>query len=269
MLKDEASFLTAAKRLTQVRQDVTKLKRQTESEDLSQRELNYLYIELEEAETKRDELTSSMKLYDLEFHEGRKGGWIPTFSGKRIWLEDPRPEDFEIADIAHCLACIARYNGQLKSRYCVAQHCTLASRNIEARYQQLMLMHDASEAYLQDIISPLKRLIKPIYEPLEMKMMEAIAERFGFSVDAEACIAVKTVDMKMLCTEIRDLSTTGILVEDCGEVAFDWHIHGGYDERLAEKLFLDRFNYLFPKKVISYGVSNVQEGTCAETQRGG
>src|ERR1044071_2835761 len=81
-----------------------------------------------------------------------RGPYIKVYSGRKVFLADPRPEDFSITDIAHPLAGINRYTGG--SRYTVAQHCVVASRYAAMLYPEhpylpaKMLIHDADEAFI-------------------------------------------------------------------------------------------------------------------------
>src|ERR1700729_4174338 len=53
--------------------------------------------------------------------------WQRMLSGRRLDLLDPSPLDIEIADIAHGLARVARWNGQTSGAhiFSVAQHTLL------------------------------------------------------------------------------------------------------------------------------------------------
>ena len=49
-------------------------------------------------------------------------GWIQTFTGKRMYPLDPKPEDICIEDIAHALSNICRFTGHTKKFYSVGEH---------------------------------------------------------------------------------------------------------------------------------------------------
>jgi hypothetical protein len=114
--------------------------------------------------------------------------WQRMLSGRRLDLLDPSPLDVEIADIAHGLARVARWNGQTKGAHAfsVAQHCVLVER-ITAELQPglaketrlMALLHDAPEYVIGDLISPFKVAIGIDYKVLEYKLQSAIHLRFG------------------------------------------------------------------------------------------
>lgn len=90
--------------------------------------------------------------------EQEKRGKIRTFTGK---LVDPlalRVVDINIHDIAHHLSNIGRYTGATPKFYSVAQHSVLVARYFLLPIERMAgLLHDAAEAYINDIASPLKR----------------------------------------------------------------------------------------------------------------
>lgn len=89
----------------------------------------------------------------------RAGNWLQTYTGKRFWPLDPRPEDVDIVDIAHALAMTCRYAGHCKVFYSVAQHSVLVASKAPAHLALRALLHDAPEALtgFGDIIRPMKR----------------------------------------------------------------------------------------------------------------
>jgi hypothetical protein len=87
--------------------------------------------------------------------------WITTYTGRRINPLDPRAEDVYIEDIAHALSLKCRWTGHVSTFYSVAQHSVLVAKELRRaghspRTQLAGLLHDASEAYLPDIASPIK-----------------------------------------------------------------------------------------------------------------
>ena len=56
----------------------------------------------------------------------RKGSWMQTHSGRAFFIEDVRPEDISINDIAHHLSLICRFSGACNSFYSVAEHSVRA-----------------------------------------------------------------------------------------------------------------------------------------------
>lgn len=84
-----------------------------------------------------------------------KSDWIVTYTGKRFRPLDPSPDSIDIVDIAHALSNTCRFTGQTRVFYSVAQHSYLVSLLCD-NHQLYGLLHDASEAYLCDIATPLK-----------------------------------------------------------------------------------------------------------------
>ena len=131
--------------------------------------------------------------------------WIQTYTGRQVWPLDPKPEDFDILDIAHALSNICRYAGHVKKFYSVAQHCVLVARYVELKHPKLAmtgLLHDASEAYIADIARPIKHALKD-YLKVELRLEQVLAKRFGLTFPYPPII--KEGDNTVLNTERRDL----------------------------------------------------------------
>ena len=114
--------------------------------------------------------------------------WQRMLSGRRLDLLDPSPLDVEIEDIAHGLARVARWNGQTKGAhiYSVAQHSLLVEALARAKAPRLdasgrlaVLLHDAPEYVIGDMISPFKAVIGDSYKAVEHRLLAAIHLRFG------------------------------------------------------------------------------------------
>ena len=114
--------------------------------------------------------------------------WQRMLSGRRLDLLDPSPLDIEIADIAHGLARVARWNGQTRGAhiFSVAQHTLLVEAvmraqtpRIDARFRLAALLHDAPEYVIGDMISPFKAVLGGDYKAVEKRLLAAIHVRFG------------------------------------------------------------------------------------------
>jgi 5'-deoxynucleotidase YfbR-like HD superfamily hydrolase len=114
--------------------------------------------------------------------------WQRMLSGRRLDLLDPSPLDVEVADIAHGLARVARWNGQTEGAhiFSVAQHTLLVDAVARARWPSLdrgarlaILLHDAPEYVIGDMISPFKAVIGGAYKVVEARLLAAIHVRFG------------------------------------------------------------------------------------------
>jgi uncharacterized protein len=104
---------------------------------------------------------------------------IRTYSGKYVNVFDPNPEDILIEDIAHSLSNQCRFTGHVPHFYSVAQHSLIVAKMATDEYKLAALLHDASEAYLVDLPSPIKREI-PEFKQIEERLLKVIAEKFGF-----------------------------------------------------------------------------------------
>jgi len=113
-------------------------------------------------------------------------------SGRRLDLLDPSPLDIEIADIAHGLARVARWNGQTRGDhiFSVAQHTLLVetvarirSPGLDRRARLALLLHDAPEYVIGDMVSPFKAVIGDAYKGVEQRLLAAIHLRFGLAAE--------------------------------------------------------------------------------------
>ena len=148
--------------------------------------------------------------------------FISTFTGKKFWPLNPQIDEVFIEDIAHSLSLICRFTGhtycfysvadhslrvsRLAEKLTMAQHGALSLRVTAAREMALWgLLHDASEAYLCDVPSPLKRVpgFGQLYKGFERSLMGVIADRFELSPHEPSM--VKDADRILLQTEMRDL----------------------------------------------------------------
>jgi 5'-deoxynucleotidase YfbR-like HD superfamily hydrolase len=132
--------------------------------------------------------------------------WQRMRSGRRLDLLDPSPLDVEIDDIAHGLARVARWNGQTGGAhiFSVAQHTLLVDailrqrtpNALDRRLRLAVLLHDAPEYVIGDMISPFKAVIGDAYRAVELRLLAAIHLRFGLPVvlPAEIVRLIKAAD---------------------------------------------------------------------------
>lgn len=127
---------------------------------------------------------------------------MQTHSGRIVDLSRFSEEDLCIEDIAHSLAHLVRFTGHIDQPYSVAQHSMLVSDLCPDEHRMWGLLHDASEAYLGDVSTPLKSLL-PQYQEVEGKVQRAIAARFElpWPIPDE----VKEADRQALMIEKMDL----------------------------------------------------------------
>lgn len=128
-----------------------------------------------------------------EATETRTGPYIQTYTGRRFYTLNPHPDDVDLADIAHSLALTARFNGHTKYFYSVAEHSVILSHLVAPQNALWALLHDAAEAYLGDLVWPLRQNMN-IWRPdstgddepvtvqqVEERLLRAIAWAFKLS----------------------------------------------------------------------------------------
>jgi hypothetical protein len=132
--------------------------------------------------------------------------YIRTFSGRKIFVRDPALNDrLYLVDFAYGLARIARFTGQTSVRYSVASHSLMVADLLPVEFRASGLLHDAVEAVLGDVSSPLKSLL-PDYKALQTRWTEAMADRWGVPLESPA---IKTADRLAYAIERRDLCPYG------------------------------------------------------------
>ena len=129
--------------------------------------------------------------------------YIQTVSGRKIHFLAPDPNEFDITDIAFALSNLCRFNGHVMY-YSVAEHSVLVASRLDDSDKLSGLLHDAAEAYLSDIPSPIKQYL-PDYQEMEDKLLAAIFTKFGCDYNA----AVKKADKEQTWNEARFLLSDG------------------------------------------------------------
>jgi 5'-deoxynucleotidase YfbR-like HD superfamily hydrolase len=143
--------------------------------------------------------------------------WQRMLSGRRLDLLDPSPLDVELEDIAHGLARVARWNGQTEGAYIysVAQHVLLVEALARAKTPRLddkarlaVLLHDAPEYVIGDMISPFKAVIGDSYKAVEHRLLAAIHLRFGLPAKLPASLTklIKAADRSAAYLEATRLA---------------------------------------------------------------
>lgn len=128
--------------------------------------------------------------------------WILLRSGHPFDLASPTPDMIRPVDIAYALARICRFNGHTRDHYSVAQHSLHVAELVPPEHRLVALLHDAAEAYIGDLSSPLKAML-PAYRAIEARIWSVICQRFGIPEEMPEC--VKQADLIMLATERRDV----------------------------------------------------------------
>lgn len=129
----------------------------------------------------------------------RIGDWMQTRSGRAYWPLSPRAEDVDINDIATSLSKICRFGGHIKfEHYSVAEHSVHVSLCVPPEHALQALLHDATEAYVGDVIRPLKQNLLG-YDEIEARNWAVIAQRFGLPLAMHP--SVKVADNAVLLAE--------------------------------------------------------------------
>lgn len=190
---------------------------------------------------------------------------VETYTGLYVDLKNPDPETIVIEDIAHALSQICRYNGHVERFDSVAEHAVFVSQRLERKgyspeVQMEGLHHDDAEAYLGDVVRPLKNLLGPVYEKMSSRMDDAIATALGLPESTEESHRlVKDADNWAIFVEARHLLPSKGEGWRSGRRSWDLHsgvpsriitpdyFKGGIKPREAELAYLKRHSYLVSK----------------------
>lgn len=178
---------------------------------------------------------------DIELCKPSADG-IVTIGGHKMICTAPQSRDVRITDIAHSLALQNRFLGHTKHPYSVAQHslnCLLAARTFYSEYNEdnewclQVLLHDAAEAYIGDIVTPVKKILyaglyvgtilaslSPSYDPnevirgayiMEQRVIDSIANAFRLKpLEPEQRALLEKIDSRMCATESTQLCFTAV-----------------------------------------------------------
>lgn len=167
---------------------------------------------------------------------------ILTVRGVYFDFFEPQAHAFYIDEIAHALSNICRFGGHTREFYSVAQHSVLVSRIVPAEHALAALLHDAPEAYVGDVMRPLKNLLSD-YREIEQRVEAALFADLGIPYPLPDC--VKRADLVALATEQRDLmpphDDEWALIKD---ITPQSEPIVALPPALAKRAFLDRFDML-------------------------
>ncbi len=171
----------------------------------------------------------------------RSNAWITTYTGKQLHFLGPDAEEIDIVDIAHGLALSCRWGKQCQRFLSVAEHSWHASKLVPPELALEGLMHDACEAYLTDVPSPIKAYLRR-YKEIEAIIQEAICKKFG--VPTVENPLVKHADECLKRAESRlnmngPLNDTGVAGHDLPDLELEY-----WCPETAEVMFLQRFEEL-------------------------
>jgi hypothetical protein len=191
--------------------------------------------------------------------------WVQTRSNKAFDLVQPSPAMVDIYDIACSLSRLCRYNGHGSAYYSVAQHSVLVSEGVEeelvrrrghvlyadsdrraiSKVSLWGLLHDAAEAYVGDLVSPVKQVLRLVddleFDDMEKRVLAAICQKFDLPEGVPD--VVWEYDLRLLATERRDLF---------GPCQKNWKLPSEpltakiepWSMEVAESAFLSRFSVL-------------------------
>lgn len=179
---------------------------------------------------------------------------VPTFTGRQVDLLSPAAADIAIEDIAHGLAYSTRFNGQTKTPITIAQHCVMGSYFFDEPALALgFLLHDAAEAYMGDLVRPLRAALLQITHNLsggysstsiidivETNLDEAIAEAFGMCRCTIHNAEIKRIDDILCAVE----GGVGGLFPHIHSAAKLFNYRAPWGALQAEAEFLGRFEEL-------------------------
>lgn len=190
------------------------------------------------------------KSYDV--YDENSTCWIQTYTGKRFDPINPISSELSpisIFDIAHSLSMQTRFTGHTKEFYSIAQHSVLVSWFCDKNHALAGLLHDATEAYLTDIASPLKNSgYFDKYKEIENNLIKIIYARFKVPHEFEP-LDVKVADKYVLHLEASQLINA----------RKDWNVQESpplkiecLQPKQARDLFLRRFFSLINKTSMQY-----------------
>ena len=153
--------------------------------------------------------------------------WQRMLSGRRLNLLDPSPLDVEISDIAHGLARVARWNGQTYGNHAfsVAEHSLIVEDiammlkpDLPPHWRLAVLLHDAPEYVIGDMISPFKSVIGEAYKGVESRLQGAIHLRFG--LPAAIPVAVKKLAKRadIICAYFEAVELAGFDEDEAAKI---------------------------------------------------
>jgi len=153
--------------------------------------------------------------------------WQRMLSGRRLNLLDPSPLDVELSDIAHGLARVARWNGQTigDHAFSVAQHCVVVEEialmlkpDLDVQWRMAILLHDAPEYVIGDMISPFKNVMGGTYKAVEERLHHAIHRAFDLPADLPASIAKLAKKADIISAYLEAIHLAGFSKEEADKI---------------------------------------------------
>ncbi|OHX12453.1 phosphohydrolase [Chromobacterium sphagni] len=126
--------------------------------------------------------------------------FIQTVSGRYLNVLDPKPDDIDIADIAHHLAHICRFGGACRQFYSEAEHAIRMAEILPPRLQLAGLLYGAAKAYGGEVVRA-----DSYDRPMSCRVTEVVEARFRLDLSGEDRAMLAMADTRLLATERRDL----------------------------------------------------------------
>lgn len=182
----------------------------------------------------------------------RSGTEMETYTGRYVDLMDPRPETISLTDIAVGLSYACRFGNQVSRFYSVAEHsvrCAEFTTETSRNYTLGLLLHDAHEAYTNDITSPMKMALELLapgaLRTIQDRLDVAIAEKFDFDPVYFKCVGCKTIDDHMLYREAAGLKYSHGIGEHWGNSTYyEPLVDYGWTSAEAERRFIETYERL-------------------------
>jgi len=140
----------------------------------------------------------------------RIGNYFETYTGKKFYPLDPKPEEIDIRDIAHALSLICKFGGHCPKFYSIAQHSIYLSTELrKLGYNSTMqlygLLYNASETYVGSIPRSVKISLSG-YLFTEKNIQNAIWRTFKLYIPTEKDhVIIKEVINNLLIHEREQL----------------------------------------------------------------
>jgi len=151
-----------------------------------------------------------------------KNEWMETATGLKFYPFAPEPDMFRLEDITTSLSQQCRFNGHTKKMYTVAQHSLHVGNIVPPELRVYGLLHDAAEAYLSDIPSPIKKYLAVYHDEkikkiqiFEKSVLRALCEKFGLDIEKFESPELIDADIQCLIDEKNRFMT---------KLKWDWDV---------------------------------------------
>ncbi|KZL18828.1 hypothetical protein PsAD2_02344 [Pseudovibrio axinellae] len=153
--------------------------------------------------------------------------WQRMLSGKRLNLLAPSSLDVELSDIAHGLARVARWNGQTfgDHAFSVAQHCVVVEEialmlepDLAVQWRIAILLHDAPEYVIGDMISPFKNVMGGTYKSVEEQLHHAIHKAFDLPADLPETISKLSKRADIISAYLEAIHLAGFSRQEANKI---------------------------------------------------